>query len=111
MTRASALLLLAVAACFAGVTAQAAPDDGRAMTVFATIQGDPVYTVLPPDAIPAIRDPSFLEGEAARQAMRDDEPVLAVRIGGHARAYSLWHLDAHEIVNDEVEGKTFAVTW
>jgi hypothetical protein len=37
------------------------------------------------------------------------EPRLIV--GGEARAYSLWQLDAHEIVNDEVAGTAIAVTW
>ena len=83
----------------------------RAMSVFMEIDGDPVYTVLPPDAIPAIRKPRHVTGEAAHGTMKPDEPVIGLLVEGGARAYSLWHLDAHEIVNDEAGGKKFAVTW
>lgn len=40
-----------------------------------------------------------------------DTPVIGVVIGEEARAYSLTLLDAHEIVNDEINGIKFAVTW
>jgi hypothetical protein len=43
--------------------------------------------------------------------MRAGEPVLGVVIGGEARAYSLWQLDAHEIVNDQIAGKAIAAAW
>jgi hypothetical protein len=79
--------------------------------VVATIAGDDVYKLLPVGGIPAIDDPEFLTGEAADAQMLPDEPVLGVVIGGRARAYSLWHLDAHEIVNDEISGTAIAATW
>ena len=79
--------------------------------VVATVDGDPVYRVLPPDAIRAIDEPAFLTGEAADAQMQTDEPVLGVEIDGEARAYSLWHLDTHEIVNDRVAGTAIAATW
>ncbi len=74
------------------------------------IDGDRVYTLLPPDAIPAIDQPRFVPASAAA-FMRDDEPVVGVVEGGVAKAYSTWHLDRHEIVNDSVAGKPVAVTW
>ena len=43
--------------------------------------------------------------------MKDSEPVLGVVLNGEARAYSLWHLDAHEIVNDTLAGTAIAATW
>jgi hypothetical protein len=79
--------------------------------VVATIAGDDVYKVLPVGAIPAIDDPIFASGEAADAQMRPDEPVLGVVVGSEARAYSLWQLDAHEIVNDEIAGTAIAATW
>jgi len=79
--------------------------------VIAEVQGDPVYRVLPPDTIAAIDEPRFVTGEAADAQMSPNEPVLAIDFGGVTRAYSLWQLDAHEIVNDEAGGKKFAVTW
>lgn len=75
----------------------------------AELSGDPVSTLLPPDAIPAIDDPRFVA--AAEASLEDDEPVVGLVVGGEARAYSLWHLDRHEIVNDVVGGEPLAVTW
>jgi len=43
--------------------------------------------------------------------MRDDEPVVGVVQNGVPKAYSTWHLDHHEIVNDNIGGKPVAVTW
>jgi len=79
--------------------------------VVATIGGDDVYEVLPVGAIPAIDDPVFVSGEAANAQMRPEEPVLGIVVEGQARAYSLWQLDAHEIVNDEIAGTAIAATW
>ena len=83
----------------------------RPAKVVATVDGDSVYQVLPPDAIPAIRSPEFVSGEAAAKQMSDDELVLGAVINGEARAYSLWQLDSHEIVNDVSGDVLFAVTW
>jgi len=79
--------------------------------VVATIGGEDVYQLLPVGAIPAIDDPKFVSGKKADRQMRAEEPVLGVVIGGEARAYSLWQLDAHEIVNDEIDGSAIAATW
>ncbi len=65
--------------------------------------------VLPKDAIPAIFAPTFAEGKSMN--LPPDTPVIGVVIGEEARAYSLTLLDAHEIVNDEINGIKFAVTW
>jgi len=79
--------------------------------VVAEIDGDPVYQVLPAGQIPAITEPTYVSGEDADAQMLDHEPVLGVVIGDEARAYSLWQLDAHEIVNDRMGGSAFAATW
>ena len=79
--------------------------------IYGTFQGDPMYTVLPLDAIPAITEPQFVSGEEAAARMSADEPVLGLVLGGEARAYSLWQLDSHEIVNDVVGGVALAATW
>jgi hypothetical protein len=76
-----------------------------------TVGGDPVYQVLPAGAIPAIDDPEFLTGAEADAQMSPQEPILGVVLGREARAYSLWQLDAHEIVNDSIGESPFAVTW
>ena len=56
-------------------------------------------------------EPEFLSGEEAAAQMSPDEMVMGILVGGEARAYSLWHLDAHEIVNDTIAGTPIAATW
>ncbi len=71
-----------------------------------------LVTVLPPGAIRALDQPVFVTHQEADRWMADDEPVLGLvdPDSEQAKAYSLWHLDHHEVVNDRVEGKTVAVT-
>ncbi len=98
-------LFLLLAAGGNGFAQRPAPE------VHGVFDGDSMYTVLPLDAIPAIREPEFLSGFAATQQMSDEEPVIGVIVDGEARAYSMWQLDANEIVNDSVGETAFAVTW
>lgn len=68
--------------------------------------------VVPRDYIPAIDNPEFISAAEADQFMQADEPVLGLFDGRVAKAYSLWHLDQHEIVNDSLPGLgKVAVTW
>ena len=64
-----------------------------------------------PDAIPAIDDPRFLTAAEAAAFYDPDELVIGVAFGDEDRAYSVPFLSRHEIVNDEVGGVKFAVTW
>ena len=74
------------------------------------VEGDRIYTLLPPDGIPAIDDPKFVPaGEA--DFMKSNEWVVGVSRNGVTKAYSLWHLDRHEIVNDWFGREPVAVTW
>ena len=77
-----------------------------------TIDGEPIYHVLPLDAIPAIYHPEFVPAEQGAMFMAPAEQVIGV-IGpaGTAVAYSTWYLDKHEIVNDLLDGVPLAVTW
>ncbi len=71
-----------------------------------------LITVLGPDAIPAIDQPQFVSAKEAKACMHPNEPVLGLYDGKVAKAYSLWHLDRHEIVNDSLPGLgPVAVTW
>lgn len=65
----------------------------------------------PKDGIPAINQPWFESVANARQWLRDNEPVIALELGGKARAYPLQILVWHEIVNDEIEGVPVAVSF
>ena len=70
-----------------------------------------IRTVIPRDNIPAIDAPKFVSADAAAGWLEDVEPVVALEIGGDARAYPLQILTWHEIVNDEVGGVPVAVTF
>jgi len=63
----------------------------------------------PRDGIPPIDEPRF--APAAEAEGDDREPVIAVEIGGEARAYPIRVLIWHEIVNDDVQGQPIAVTF
>ncbi len=76
----------------------------------AQLEGDKVYSLLRPDRIPAIDNPQLVAASEA-DFMADDELVLGIARGGVAQAYSLWHLDRHEIVNDHLAGEPIAATW
>ncbi len=67
--------------------------------------------ILPRDAIPAIDEPKFWEGDDARANYPDEMLVLGVAFDGEARAYSIPFLSRHEIVNDSVGGRAITVTW
>ncbi len=75
------------------------------------LAGDTLYTVLKPGAIPAIFKPEFVSATKARTLYYDDEPMMVVRAGDEVKAYSIWHLDGHEVVNDHIGGAAIAVTW
>lgn len=100
----SVVLLLAATACTAG------PADRENLPQPRSIEGDEVARLLPPDAIPAIDDPELVPVSEA-DFMSPDEPVLGLVRDGVAKAYSIWHLDRHEIVNDRIAGDPVAVTW
>lgn len=70
---------------------------------------DELQNVLPRDAIPAIKNPEFVS--AGNAGLDDNEPVLGIIIDGESRAYSIYLLNHHEIVNDKIGDKAFAVTW
>lgn len=76
-----------------------------------TVNGFPIITVLPKDAIPAIDDPKFVSVKEADRLMKPEEPVLGLTDGTVTKAYSLWQLNRHEIVNDWIGKLPVAVTW
>lgn len=75
------------------------------------VMGHTMYTLLKPGDIPAIFDPVFISISDAESLYYANEPVIVVTDGNKAKAYSIWHLDKHEIVNDYINGKAIAVTW
>ncbi len=79
--------------------------------VLAVVDGDPVTRYLPQDAITPVDEPEMVSAAAADAFMKDDEMVLGVDDGSQARAYSTWHLDRHEVVNDQLGETPIAATW
>lgn len=77
----------------------------------ALVPDSALVEVLSPDRIPSIDDPKFVAPEEASRWLADREPVVALTLGGEARAYPAQILTWHEIVNDVVAGKAVAVTY
>lgn len=67
------------------------------------------HVVLPPDAIPAIKNPEFVSVSSV--STRPDAPMILVSLRGETHVYSIYLLDAHEIVNDVLGGEPIATTW
>ena len=64
----------------------------------------------PKDGIPSIDNPVFADG-ANSQFMSDSDTVIGLEINGEAKAYPLFILVWHEIVNDRVGGTPVSVTY
>ena len=62
------------------------------------------------DGIPAIDDPKFLPPDEA-DFLRNGDLVISMSVDGETRAYPLRILVWHEIVNDKIGEKAFAVTY
>ncbi|MGD9734067.1 MAG: DUF3179 domain-containing protein [Solirubrobacterales bacterium] len=65
----------------------------------------------PRDGIPPIDHPKPVPPAAGDRFLSAREPVIAVRVGGAARAYPEQVLVWHEIVNDVLGGRPIAVTY
>lgn len=101
-----AVPVLLLAAC----TTESGPRGGGLPSEL--VEGTPMYTVLPPDAIEALDEPSFVTAREADAFLDPDEPVVGViGVDGTAVAFSAWQLERHEIVNDTLDGEPIAVTW
>lgn len=65
----------------------------------------------PPDGIPPVDNPVFVPVAENLELLDPVEPVVAIEIGGDARAYPIRAMVWHEIVNDVVGGVPVAVTY
>ncbi len=75
------------------------------------IEGDPLIRLMKKDGIPAIDKPKMIPASEAADLMKDEEPIIGVFDGENARAYPIWYLDGHEIVNDRLGQLPIAATW
>ena len=73
--------------------------------------GDVISGGPPPDGIPPIDDPIFLDVSDNLELLPAKEPVVALEINRDARAYPIRAMVWHEIVNDTVGGVPVSVTY
>ena len=62
------------------------------------------------DGIPALTNPQFAS-VSATSYLKDNDLVLVMKIGSEIRIYPHPILDWHEIINDEINGVKFALTY
>ena len=67
------------------------------------------YLIFGIDSIPPIYHPEFVSANDAR--LHSDELIMGVSINGDSRAYPVWLMRHHEIVNDVVGGIPVLITW
>lgn len=101
----SPLLLVLVLAI--AVTAQADWDYTKHSIPVEDIQsGGP-----PRDGIPALFDPEYITAGEADGLLDPEEQVLGLVLNGIARAYPIRILSWHELVNDDIAGTPYLVSW
>ncbi len=75
------------------------------------IPRDEVYDGGPgQDGIPALVNPGFEHAQSV-DYLKNDDLVIGIKIGDETRAYPHIILDWHEIINDEINGSKFAITY
>jgi hypothetical protein len=106
------LILSALLLCFLAIyfTASASSRNGFDISN-ATIPADEILAGGPPkDGIPALSDPKLIDALDATYLQPNDR-VIGIELDGIARAYPISILNWHEIVNDQINDRQFAVTY
>ena len=65
----------------------------------------------PRDGIPALFDPEYISASEADKLLDPAEEVLGLVINGVSRAYPIRIMSWHELVNDEIAGTPYLVSW
>ncbi len=88
-------------------------------TTSTTVSGESELWLVPPgkvlfkdqpkDRIPSIDDPQFIP--AGQSSLKPDDLVLVMHILDETRIYPVRMMDAHEIVNDNLNDNYFAITY
>ncbi len=71
--------------------------------------GKVLFKDLPKDRIPSIDNPKFIP--AGQSNLKPNDLVLVTNAGIETRVYPVQIMDAHEIVNDQINGEYFAITY
>jgi len=106
VNRLSAVLLALVLSACGGVR-----DAVRTSVAPAAFDARELIDVLPHDRITAITHPAFESGAKAGEWLDASAPVIALTLGGEARAYPLAIMLWHEVVDDVAGGVPIAVTY
>ncbi|UCF89215.1 MAG: DUF3179 domain-containing protein [bacterium] len=65
----------------------------------------------PRDGIPALFDPDYISAHEADAFLEPEERVLGLTLEGVSRAYPIRIMSWHELVNDDIEGIPYFVSW
>ena len=65
----------------------------------------------PKDGIPALFDPEYITVKEADKLLKPEERVLGLTLNGVSRAYPIRIMSWHELVNDELGGIPYLVSW
>ena len=111
-SRAPWLLLSIILLLLSGLVTQASARQTNGFDLSnATLPTDEILHGGPPrDGIPALSNPKMIDPVAA-DYLADSDRVVGIVLHGQARAYPIPILNWHEIVNDEIDGQRFAVTF
>jgi hypothetical protein len=109
-TRILALVGILLAVAVYKYAASAGPSNGFDLSNSTLPRAEILHGGPPRDGIPALSDPEMI-APAAAAYLKPADRVIGLRLQGQARAYPIAILNWHEIVNDEIEGQRFAVTY
>lgn len=101
---------LALISVFVSQPLHAAKKNGFDLSGSLIPQKEILHGGPPRDGIPSIDEPKFVNAKSAA-FLKDNDRILGIHYNGEARAYPIRILNWHEIVNDEINGKPFAVTY
>ena len=87
------------------------PFDWSTDTTNHVIDLSEITIVVPRGTFPNIDYPPFLGKKKGLEAFFEHEPVIAVEINGHAKAYPLNMLTSHEMSNDTLAGVPILPTY
>ena len=65
----------------------------------------------PRDGIPALFSPRYMTASEADKLLKSEERVLGLSVNGIPRAYPIRIMSWHELVNDEIDGVPYLVSW
>ncbi len=109
-TRILALVTLLLGLVAYRYAVSAGPDNGFDLSASILPREQILHGGPPRDGIPALSDPKFIK-PAKASFLDPADRVIGIRIGDEARAYPIRILNWHEIVNDEIDGRRFAITY